>query len=263
MISKLLTLGFHHIAKSNARGTIQIIDKCPPTISIEGLQHDSFEIERKFAKLVAGIYQSLTSRNISKDRLVGCLMGLNCLTKVYNGGNQSIFRKQRRKFEDSSATVHTVWNIIGEYFSFFDYDILELIADTLGESGDKQNFAKYKEDFETYARRRLIIDTASSSNECETSGENTTVLVVLDASYDECEIGHLKRLQIKLSEVLQLNKGVLQLCKVKAGSVQLVFQIPEFITGDIFPLSPDQESALQELGVTQLDCGDYHFRAKV
>ena len=246
-----------------ATGTVLEINKCPPTVSIEGLQHDSAEIERKFLKLVASIYKSLISHSISKDRLVACLTGLNCLKKVYNGGNQSIFRKQRRKFDQPSASLDTVWTIIGDYISFFDYDILEAIVDTLGDDSDKLNFARYKVEFEVYARRRLIIDTISSGNDCKSNGENTTVLVMLDASYDECEIGHLKRLQIKLSEVLNLNKGVLQLCKVKEGSVQLVFQIPDFITADIFPLSPDQESALQELGVTQLDCGDYHFGAKV
>ena len=239
------------------------IRECPPTVSIEGLRHDSAEIERKFLKLVASIYKSLTSRNISKDRLVACLTGLNCLTKVYNGGNQSVFRKQRRKFDDPSATLDTVWSIVGEYFSFFDYDILETIVDTLGDDSDKHNFARYEENFVAYASRRLVIDTTPSGNHCESNGENTTMLVILDSSYDECEIGHLKRLQIKLSEVLNLNKGVLQLCKVKEGSVQLVFRIPNFITKDIFPLSSDQESALGELGVTQLDCGDYHFRTKV
>ena len=239
------------------------IRECPLTVSIEGLRHDSAEIERKFLKLVASIYKSLTSRNISKDRLVACLTWLNCLTKVYNGGNQSMFRKQRRKFEDPSATLDTVWNIVGEYFSFFDYDILETIVDTLGDDSDKHNFARYEENFVAYASRRLVIDKSSSCNDCESNGENATMLVVLDSSYDECEIGHLKRLQIKLSEVLNLNKGILQLCKVKEGSVQLVFRIPNFITKDIFPLSSDQESALGELGVTQLDCGDYHFRTKV
>ena len=45
---------------------VQVIDEFPPTISIEGLRHESVEIERKFAKLMAGVYQSLISRNISK-----------------------------------------------------------------------------------------------------------------------------------------------------------------------------------------------------
>ena len=176
-------------------------------------------------------------------------MGFNCLTKVYDSSNQAMFRKQRKKFEDPSATVITVWNIIGEYVSFFDYEILELIVNILGESSDKENFDKYTKDFETYARKHLIIKGVSSSNDSDSSGESTPMFVVLDSSFDDCEIGHLKRLQIKLSEVLNMKKGILQLYKVKEGSIQLVFKIPAFISDRIFPLSPGQESALQELGV--------------
>ena len=243
---------------------IQLPDDCP--VNIEGLEHDSDEIERKFAKLAASIYQSLITRNISKESLVACLMGFNCLTAVFGNSKKSRFRKKRRKFEDPSATVSTVWTVIGRYFSFFDYDVLEMITDTLGTDQDKQEFAEYKEHFKTYARRRLFtVQSISPENHPSTSTSkgNMLMIVVLDSSYDNCEIGHLKRLQTNISEVLNVHKGVLQLRKVKKGSVHLMFEISNFITKDIFPLSPDQESALQELGVTQLDCGDYHFRAKL
>ena len=235
-------------------------------MSIEGLEHDSDEIERKFAKLVASILRSLITRNISKESLVACLMGFSCRRPVFGNTKKSRFRKQRRKFEDPSATVSTVWTIIGPFFSFFDYDVLEMITDTLGTDQDKQEFAEYKEHFKSYARGRLFtLQSISSENHPSTSTSkgNTSMIVLLDSSYDNCEIRHLKRLQTNISEVLNMNKGVLQLRKGKKGSVQRMFEIPNFITNDIFPLSPNQESALGELGVTQLDCGDYHFRAKL
>ena len=235
-------------------------------------------MDRKFAKLTTSIYQSLISSNISKDQLTACLMGFSCTTKVFDGSDQSMFRKQRKKFEDTSATVATVWSIIGDYISFFDYDILEMIADTLGTEQDKLKIAEYKNDFEAYAKRRVFIDdvssqsdpslakessTSTSENEDTCSKARTSMFVMLDPSYDDCEIGHLKRLQNKFSSILNLKKGVLQLRKVRKGSVQLVLVVPDFLVDIIFPLSSDQESALGELGVTQLDCGDYHFRAKV
>ena len=222
-------------------------------------------IERKFAKLVASIYQSLIVRNISKESLVACLMGFSCLTAVFGTSKKSRFRKQRRKFEDPSATVSTVWTIIGDYFSFFDYDILETITDTLGTDHDKQDFAKYKEDFKVYARGRLFIKQVSEGDHPSTSAcrGNTLMFVMLDSSFDDCEIGHLKMLQKNLSNILDLDEGDLRLRRVKKGSLQLVFEISDIVTNKAFPLSPDQESALGELGVTQLDCGDYHFRAKV
>ena len=140
--------------------TAQLTNQCPA--GIEGLEQDSVEIERKFAKLVASVYQSLIARNISKDRLVACMMELNCLTKVYNGTNQAVFQNQRSKFEDPTATLTTVWNVIGEYFSFFYYDVLEMITDTLGTGNDKLNFAEYTKDFEAYAKRRLFIAEVKS-----------------------------------------------------------------------------------------------------
>ena len=240
---------------------VQVIDK-RPGINVEGLQHESDEIERKFAKLVANMYQSLISRNVSKESLVACLMGFSCLTKVFIDPEMSRFRKHRRQFEDPSTTVTKVWNIIGDYFSFFDYDILELIADTLGTDEDKQNMTGYKEDFLVYASRRLFIEIPSE-NDLSPSKWKVLMFVIIDSSYDDCEIGHLKRLQTNLSKIFNLSEGILQLRRVRKGSVQLVFEIPDFIANKIFPLSPDQESALQELGVVQLDCGDYHFRAKV
>lgn len=226
---------------------------------IEGLYQESVDIGRNFAKLVASTLQSLITQNISKDRLVACLMGFDALTKVYDGSQQCIFRKQRVKFSDPNTTFDTVWNITGEYYSFFDYDILEVIIGTLGFEKDKEDFAKYKEDFKEYAKRRLFIDQSSSNSSIGPNGEKDLMYVKLDSTYNECEKGHLKSLEKRLSNILNLNEGVLQLRRVEEGCIQLVFKIPDFISEVVFHLSKDQESALQELGVTKLDCRDYHF----
>ena len=230
------------------------------------MEYESSKIEAKFAKLASSIHQSLITRNVPRDRLVACLMGFSCLTKVFDGGDYSVFHKQRRKFTDPTTTVSSVWIIVAEYFSFFDYEVLELIVDDLGDENDKRKVAGYRKDFEAYAKRRMFIDQTKTENEVS-PGEKSTfdqiVYVMLDSSYDDCDVGHLKKLQEKLSNLLKLKRGVLRLRKVRKGSIQVLFQIPDVITDIIFPLSPDQESALRELRVTQLDCRNYHFRAKV
>ena len=211
---------------------------------------------------MSNVHQSLITQKISKESFVACLMGFSCLTKVFGKSKQSRFRKQRRKFNKKSATVTTVWNIIGDYISFFDYEVLETIVDALGTDQDKQNMAEYKNDFKAYAGRHLFIQIPSQNDPSPKEG-NVLLFVLLDSSYNGCTIGHLKKLQNKLSTIFNLASGVLQLRKVKKGSVQLVFEIPCFTADAIFPLSLDQEVALLELRVTQLDCGNYHFRAKV
>ena len=230
--------------------------QCPPS---EILRTESQEIDKKFAKVTNIIYQSLLARDKSKEDLKACLIGFSCCTPVFVDSDQLEFHEQRKKFNDPSATLTTVWNVVGEYFSFFDYDILEMIVDTLGTDQDKQVFAEYEKDFKAYAEERLVID---KQGDPDTDGHSTTIMFIkLDSSYNGCEIGHLKALQRKLTALLNIENGVLQLRRVMKGSVQLVFEILYIV--DVFPLSSKQELALQELGVEQLDCGNYHYRHEV
>ena len=152
------------------------------SIDSEELQQKTEEIDKKFGKLAAKIYRSLITRNISKDSLVACLMGFNCLSESYKGYNPSLFRKQRTKLKDPNSNWGTVWSIVGEYFSFFDYEVLEVITDTLGSDKDKEDFSIYKRDFEEYAKQRLFTSQASPDSGIDPNRENT-VLFKLDALY--------------------------------------------------------------------------------
>ena len=75
------------------------------------------------------------------------------------------------------------------------------------------------------------------------------ILVKLDDSYDGCTERHLKLFVGKLSEVLNLKEGVLQLVSVKSGCFELTFQVPLFVQQGTFPLSLEQEKSLAQLGV--------------
>ncbi len=85
------------------------------------------------------------------------------------------------------------------------------------------------------------------------SGSGENLIVKLDSTYDECEVSRLKLFEWNLCSILHLNKGVLKLCKIDDGCVELTFSLPiQFITSDIFPLKADQEHALKSQGVIDL-----------
>ncbi len=230
--------------------------------SKEELEADSMKMEHHFNKLVSQLCQSLEIQRIAKqsftkESLVASLMGFNSLKKVYGGRNQCVFRTQRKKL-DKCSTIADIWRIIGDYFSFFDYEIVDQITDSLGTAEDKEKMKLYKAYFIEYARRRLVKGKISSS-----TGEDTvTMIVKLDSSYDNCEMSRLKLFEWNLSSILNLNEGVLKLGKIDDGCIELTFLLPSFITSDIFPLSSDQEHALQSQGVLQLHCGDVHYPAE-
>ena len=57
----------------------------------------------------------------------------------------------------------------------------------------------------------------------------------------------------------------MRLCQIHAeeGCIQLTFQVPLFVRQKIFPLSKEQEKALEAMGVTKLTHGEYQFLVRL
>ena len=67
-----------------------------------------------------------------------------------------------------------------------------------------------------------------------------------------------------LSETLHVSsKGVMLLCQVDEGCIQLTFQLPSFVQQNIFPLFKEQEKSLAAMGVMKLTCGKYQFLVRL
>ena len=218
------------------------------------------EMETLFNKLVSQLCQSLEVRRIDKDSLVACLVGFNSLKKVFGKTNHCVFRNQREKLGKCSTSAR-VWQIIADYFSFFDYEMVDQITDILGTAEDKEKMKLYKANFVEYAKRRVRPVTENISS--DSREDAVTMIVKLDSTYDDCELNRLKLFKRNLCSILNLNESNLKLGKISKGCIELTFLLPSFITSDIFPLSTDQEHALHSQGVLQLHCGDVHYQAEV
>ncbi len=190
-------------------------------------------------------------------------MNVSCYTPVFKGEKQCFFKDKRKELE-AASNIHSVWCIIRDYVSYFSYDLIKYLTDHLGSDEDKDNFVAYVKEFKEYAKRRIQFPTRFGSGSGSGSGNDSTEMVVkLDSTYDKCEIEHLRKFQKNLSKALEVDVKVLLLREINKGCVQLVFEVPSFIPPDIFPLTPNQKAELKDLGVIQLDCGDYHFGAQV
>ena len=211
-----------------------------------------------FNRLSTVIYKSLRDRNVSKDELIACLAGINSLKKVYSGPNQCVFRNQRQKFEESKS-IAEVWLIISDYFSFFNYELIKHIAYNLGTQEDIQKIECYEEVFRKYAKRRIYECPSEFGSKLTNEEGSADLIVKLDQTYDECEVCHLKVFERKLSDILQLECGVMRLCRVHPGCYELIFQVSCLQESGVFPLSAEQEAALKALHVLFLTCGDYKF----
>ena len=218
------------------------------------LEGESIAMEQEFNTLTTSILRSLTSRRISKKKVVASLMGIQCLKKVFDSPNQCLFRMQRTKLNNASS-LEEIWIIIGEYWSFFDYYVIAHIVDSFGSREDKKCLDKYERKFNEYVKKRVFPISIGSGSR----NDSARFLVKLDSTYDGCEIGRLKSFQIRLSGILNLNPEVLKLSQIRRGSIILNFQIPVFIVNLFLPLSASQKEALVDLKVVEMQCGDYSF----
>ena len=86
----------------------------------------------------------------------------------------------------------------------------------------------------------------------------------LDSKYGSCTVAQIEGFRQKLSGILRVSsQGILRLCQVDKGCLQLMFQVPEFVQQEIFPLSGEQEVSLAAMGVIRLTCGKYQFLVKL
>ena len=211
----------------------------------------------QFQKLVSATMTSLTKRHISLTDIVSHIMTLGAFDQVYDGPQVPAFH---HRFNDlqKAGRVSEIFLVLKDYFSFFNYHIIEHIITVLGTQEDKNNLLKYNKIFDHYAQRRIFECYPQFGPKSET--DHIEVFVKVDSQYENYTVTEVERFRCQLSKILRVSpQGVLLLCRVEKGCFQLIFQVPSCVQQKIFPLSREQERALTEERVIRLTCGMYQF----
>ena len=85
------------------------------------------------------------------------------------------------------------------------------------------------------------------------------MVIKIDKEWRTIKVKQLKEVTSNLARILNIHRHSLYLRSVENGCVQLTFIVSNFLAAAIFPLSPEQEAELLEMGVILLYCGDYQF----
>ena len=223
----------------------------------EKVSPKSEEMMYKFQKLYTATRKSLRDEKVSVSELVRHLECLGSIKPIYKDAGQSPLRRQLPG-PANAQHVDDVMSVVKDYCSFFNYHMMEHIIEEFGTSKDKDNLAAYKKDFEEYAQCCVIEGPLEVGKMSEEGFSN--MFVTLDDSFDNCTLRYLNVFIADLRKALKISSDVdLRLCRINCGSIELIFQLPHSVREDIFPLSPEQEASLADLGVVELSCGDYQF----
>jgi len=240
-----------------------------PYLDLSGLTHEQqqelrgrlrFESQRimiRFQELVSATIKSLKRRCVPLDELVSHVMTLGAFDPVFKESQVPVFCHCFKELK-AADTIPKVFMVLNNYFSFFNYHIMEHIIKELGTEEDKAELQRYKKDFDQYAKRRVFECQPEFGPVSDT--DQSDIFVKVDSHYDNYTVTQVEGFRHKLSEILCVSsQGVLRLCRVDRGCFRLMFQVPLFVQQEIFPLSGKQEKVLTDMGVIRFTCGEYQF----
>ena len=215
----------------------------------------------QFQELVSATIESLIRRNVPPKKLFSHVMTLGAFGPVFKEPQVPVFCHRFKELKTAN-TIYDIFLVLNDYFSFFNYQLIEHIIKTLGTRNDKAKLWRYKKDFNQYTKRRFFESLPEFGPVSD--ADHADVFVKLDSQYDICTIAQIERLRQKLSGILSVSShSILRLCRVDKGCLQLMFQVPVFVQQEIFPLSERQEESLAAMGVIRLTCGEYQFLVKL
>ena len=221
------------------------------------LLNDSDKIMDEFSNLMHFTIESIVSSCVSVKELHTHLSSLGSYKSIHK--QVPLLRDQLDEIK-TAENVKDVFNILQDYYSLFNYYILEKLIGWFETTEDKERLETYIENFKTFCKRMTFEcppDMYSSVNKGKTN-----FVVKVEESWGPakgCPIETVLRLRISLGNILGVEPWTLHLCRIDEGCVELMFQVPSFVEEDIFPLFMVQERSLSSVGVTRLTCGKYRF----
>ena len=97
------------------------------------LQLESQEIMIQFQELVSATIESLTQHNVSPKKLLCHVMTLGAFGPVFKEPQVPVFCHRFKELK-----------VLNDYFTFFNYQLIEHIIKTLGTKEDKAKLRRYK-----------------------------------------------------------------------------------------------------------------------
>ena len=174
------------------------------------LRSESREIMIRFQELVSTTMMSFQKRCVPLDEVVSHIMTLGAFDPVFKEPQIPVFRHCFQELK-TADTIPKVFIILNDYFSFFNFHIIDYIIKVLGTEEDKAELHRHKEDFNQYAKRRIfecLPDFGPVSNT-----DHADIFVKVDTHYEKYTVAEIEEFRHKLSKILRLSsQGILRLC---------------------------------------------------
>ena len=160
-----------------------------------------------------------------------------------------------KNFLKDCPTVSKLFKASGDYWSFFDHEVVRLIVNAFGSEQVHANWEKFMELFDEYTRR-LVCECPFDVFGSESKSKDKIIRMKFENSVRRLRLYQLNNLCKNLNQIIQNH---IHLIKVERGCVRLTFKVlPDALEGGL-NLTEDQKEALRELGILSLSYGDEKY----
>ena len=244
------------------RGIYHKIKGDPP--HIQGLDVDEDElifetrdIQGEFNNLFTKVHIFLENKGVTVDAFV------LFLENVPGYGGKPLFDAEISDLREA-MNLTSVFRIVRKHCSWFNHLFLSDIIKTYCEGNKRLEKAQrdYCTQLQRYCKHRVKM--CPLKNGFGFRGKKEKMMIVkVDREWEVIHIQQLDEVVFSLARILKVRREILKLVCAESGCVQLTLLVPSYIPDAVFPLTTEQETAMKEMGVLDLQCGTYHFSCQV
>ena len=203
------------------------------------LESESYEMIRKFTCIPNNFCIFLDQQSREFDIIAKVKSKLNLLLSIPPLNTDALSKDLK-----NATTAEDISDILSKCCSFFNYQLLETLFSLMDYTEGQRILRRHEEDLTEYAKRRICHFPSGLG----IRGYNHAIIAVkLDDMYEGTHIAHLLTFHRKLCELLRVTLGQCPLDGLKPGCICVTLHLLDHLVKDTFPLSVDQQAALQSL----------------
>ena len=216
------------------------------------------DIRSKFNVLFTIVRRSLVSQGVTVRDFVLFLKNVPGYAK------KSLLDTELSDLCKSSDLIE-VFETIGECCSWFNHSFLGEIIDAYcrNDKEIKEAHQGFCAQLLSYCRHRVKSFPFKNGFGDKRKKGCAQMVLKVDKEWEYIRIEQLEEVIFNLACILKVSRPTLHLCSVENGCVRLMLIVPSYFPSEVFPLTAEQKAAMMEIGVTDIQCGSYHFPQQV
>ena len=202
-----------------------------------------------FARFKSSTIESFENQRTPISKLVDYVLSLGMF--VADIGCKTLAKEDEGNIQKAQC-IMDVFSTLRPYISFFNYDILEQVVVRFGSPKDNVNLEEYVAAFQQFCKRSVFEVPPNVFN--QSSRQATDKVLTVKCRSEVCTtLESVVVVRRKIAQILDIKTCNLRLCSIEKGCVQLQFLIPSLIADRIIPISPLNETSLNQIGVRILE----------